>query len=168
MKQAKVIGVIVIGLAIAGGFYVNRKSSEEPAMSQPAMPAAHAPTAPASRETTPVDNAASTPTPQTRSAVPADPRLDALQVSADNGLIEFMAGPDGRVIMELDKDPNSIGFRKPLREYTYSGDRVVGLVAYQYFSDHVQVTRTAVSYKPDGSVDEYRQTTEHDFAKQGR
>ena len=100
-----------------------------------------------------------------RPPVSADPRLRALMVSPDNGLIEFVAGPDGKVLKELDKDPNSPGYRKPLREYIYSGDRVVGLTAYKYLGDQVQVVRTAVSYKPDGSVDQYRESTSYDYGK---
>ena len=36
-----------------------------------------------------------------------------------------------------------------------AADRVIGLTSYQYFGDRVEVTRTSVSYKPDGSVDQY-------------
>jgi len=94
---------------------------------------------------------------------PADPRLAALAVSPDNGLIEFVPGRDGRIVKEIDKDPSSFGYGKPLREYTYAGDRIVGLTSYVYFADHVQATRTRVSYKPDGSVDHYLQSTNDDY-----
>jgi hypothetical protein len=94
-----------------------------------------------------------------------DPRLAALEVSPDNGLIEFVRGSDGKVIAEIDKDPSSPGFQKPLREYLYSDGRVVGVTSYRYFPDHVEVSRTAVSYKPDGSVDEYSESTSFDGAK---
>ena len=87
-----------------------------------------------------------------------DPRLAALEVSADNGLIEFVRGPDDKVIAEIEKDPGSLGFQKPLREYLYSNGRVVGLTSYRYFPDHVEVSRTAVSYKPDGSIDKYSES----------
>jgi hypothetical protein len=93
----------------------------------------------------------------------SDRRLAALQVSPDNGFIEFVVGADGKVIKEIDKNPSSLGFRKPSREYTYVGERVTGLTAYQYFGDHVQITRTAVSYKPDGSVDQYVESTSYDY-----
>ncbi len=89
-----------------------------------------------------------------------DPRLDALKVSQDNGLIEFVRTPDGKVIAELDKDASSPSFRKPLREYLYAGDAVVGLTSYRYLSDHVEINRTVVSYKPDGSVDRFMESTQ--------
>jgi hypothetical protein len=94
--------------------------------------------------------------------VPPDPRLAALMVSPDNGLIEFVHGTDGKVITEIDKDPGSVGFRKPMREYMYSGDKVIGLTAYRYLPEHVEITRTSVSYKPDGSVDRYSESTSYD------
>ena len=84
----------------------------------------------------------------------SDPRLAALMVSPDNAMIEFVAGSNGKVIKEIDNDPNSPGYRKPLREYTYAGDRVVVLTAYQYLADQVQIRRIMVTYKPDGSVDQ--------------
>jgi hypothetical protein len=59
------------------------------------------------------------------------------------------------VIAEIDRDPSSLGFKKPQREYLYSDGRVVGLTSYRYFPDHVEVSRTAISYKPDGSIDKY-------------
>ena len=104
--------------------------------------------------------------PQSRAAspaLPADPRLAALAVSPDNGVIEFIAGRDGRIVKEIDKDPNSPGFGKPLREYTYVGDKVTGLTSYGYFADHTQVTRTRVSYKSDGSVDQFHESTTYDY-----
>lgn len=86
-------------------------------------------------------------------AVPSDPRLAVLAVSPPNDLIEFISGPDGQVIKEIDKDPASAGFNKPSREYIYSHGKVIGLTAYRYLGDQVEITQTAVSYKPDGSVD---------------
>jgi hypothetical protein len=91
--------------------------------------------------------------------VPADPRLAALMVSPANDLIAFVKGADGRVIQEVDQDPGSPSFRKPLREYTYAGDKVVGVTNYRYLGGQTEVARTAVSYKPDGSVDEFREST---------
>lgn len=115
-------------------------------------------------------SASSTPKPTSRSEVdamqnpaPADPRLATLQVSPDNGLIEFVAGPEGRVIQEIDNDPNSLGYRKPSREYMYEGDKVVGLVVYRYLGDRVEITRTQVAYNPDGTVDDMRNTTTYEF-----
>jgi len=99
------------------------------------------------------------------SQAPSDPRLAALAVSQDNGLIEFVRAPDGKVIAEIDKDPGSPSFRKPLREYLYTGNKVVGLTAYRYFADHVEVNRTSVSYKPDGSVDGFAESTSTESGK---
>lgn len=96
---------------------------------------------------------------------PGDPRLAALRVSPDNDLIEFVSAVDGRVIREIDNDPASVSYRKPLRDYSYRGNSVVGMTAYQYLGDHVQVTRTRVSYKPDGSVDELQESTSYEYGQ---
>jgi hypothetical protein len=97
--------------------------------------------------------------------VPADPRLAALAVSPDNGLIKFVTGDNGKVIQEFDNDPNSPSYRKPLREYMYAGDRVVGLTSYQYQGDQVQISRTVVTYKSDGSIDQYQESMSHESGK---
>lgn len=107
------------------------------------------------------DHASAQPGSTDAKPLPADPRLAALAVSPDNGLIEFVVAPDGKVIKEIDRDPASPGFGKPSREYIYSGDKVVGLTAYRYMSDHVEIARTAVSYKSDGSVDEFVESTSY-------
>lgn len=94
-------------------------------------------------------------------AVPDDPRLAALMVSPDNGFIEFVVDANGKVVKEIDKDPSSLSFKRPLREYTYSDGKVIGLTAYHYTGDQIQVTTTAVAYKPDGSIDNYLQSTSY-------
>ena len=91
-------------------------------------------------------------------AVPSDPRLAALTISPASDLIEFVPGPDGKIIKEIDQDPSSLGFKKPSREYTYRNGRVVGLTAYRYLSDHIEITKIAVAYKPDGTVDQYMES----------
>lgn len=96
---------------------------------------------------------------------PSDPRLAAFAVSQDNGLVQFVRAPDGKVIAEIDKDPASLGFGKPSREYLYSGNKVVGLTAYRYFADHVEINRSSVSYKPDGSVDHFAESTSTENGK---
>jgi len=101
--------------------------------------------------------------------VPPDPRLAALRVSPDNGLIKFVVGDNGKVIAEIDQDPASLGFGKPTREYTYMGDKVVALTAYRYMSDHVEISRTLVAYRADGSVAEIKESTNYqDRARSSR
>lgn len=94
-----------------------------------------------------------------------DPRLAALMVSPDNGLVELVPGPDGRVIKEIDKDPNSPGFSKPLREYTYAGDRIVGVSSYRYLGQQTEIVTARVSYKPDGTVDRVEQSSHFEPAR---
>lgn len=104
------------------------------------------------------DTPDSSPTP-----APYDPRLAALEVTPDNGWINYVTGSDGKVTMEIDMDPASPGYKKPMRKYTYAGDRVTELIAYRYFHDHVQITTTTVSYNPDGSIAEYAESTSYDY-----
>ena len=105
--------------------------------------------------------------PVTRSSAAArpvttDPRLAALMVSPNDDLIEFVAGADGKVFKEIDNDPNSIGYRKPLREYTYAGNQVIRLVAYKYLGDQIQIIKADVVYKPDGSIDKFQESTSYE------
>jgi hypothetical protein len=167
VRKSLVASGIAVVAVFAGVIYFSRVHDAPPVArvapeQERATPqAAPAPTAPPLKILSPNELPA-------RPAVPADPRLRALMVSPDNGLIDFVAGPDGKVLKELDKDPNSPGYRKPLREYIYSGDRVVGLTAYKYLGDQVQVVRIGVSYKPDGSIDQYRESTSYDYGKKGQ
>jgi hypothetical protein len=94
---------------------------------------------------------------------PTDPRLAALLGQPENALVEYIAGPDGRVIQEIDNDPASQGYRKPLRDYLYAGDKIAGITTYKYLGTQVQTRRVLVTYEADGSVDELRETT--DYAK---
>jgi hypothetical protein len=159
------VGGVAIVAVFAGVIYFSRESAEPVAAAKPAeeqrVPAETA--APESVAPLPMSRSEASARP-----VPTDPRLAALMVSPDNGLIEFVVGPNGNVIKEIDKDPTSPGFRKPLREYTYAGDRVVGLTSYKYLGGQVQIIKTVVSYKPDGSVDQYRESTNYDFEKNGK
>jgi hypothetical protein len=82
-------------------------------------------------------------------------------VSPDNGLIKFVKGADGKVIAEIDQDPANPGYGKPSREYIYAGDKVVGLTAYRYMRDQVEITRMRVSYRRDGSVDAFDESTSY-------
>jgi hypothetical protein len=149
MKQTW-IAAAVAGIAVfAGVYYVSRPAGEPPAEPAGAKAPATAPAAPAAQRTSRsvVDPAAK--------PVPSDPRLAALMVSPDNGLIEYVTGPEGKVIREVDKDPNSPGFGKTSREYTYAGDRVAAVTSYSHAGDRVRTTRTIVTYKPDGSIDQF-------------
>jgi hypothetical protein len=130
---------------VAGG-----KQPDAPSVDAPEQPGQPAPVAP------PLS-----PSDASRRPVPTDPRLAALLGTPDDALVEYVAGPDGRVIQELDKDPSSRSYGKPLRQYTYAGDKLAGVVAYKYLGNQVQVIRAMASYKPDGSVDGYHETTEY-------
>jgi hypothetical protein len=158
VKKVIIIGTLAVAV-FAGVIYFARGPGEQlPDAAQPADETVRAEAA---------NPVAAAPVPATRSGtpsrpVPPDPRLAALMVSPDNALIEFVPDDNGKVIKEIDNDPNSAGYRKPLREYMYAGDRVVGLVSYKYLGDQVQIVKAAVSYKPDGSVDEYQESTSYE------
>jgi hypothetical protein len=159
MNRTIVTGVVAVVAVFAGVIYFARDSAESPTEVAPSE--AESALAEARK------SAASTPLPVTRSdkaarPVPSDPRLAALMVSPDNALIEFIADPEGRVIREIDNDPNSPGYRKSLREYTYAGNQVIRLVSYRYLGGQVQIVSADVVYKPDGSVDQYNESTRYD------
>ncbi|MEO8019838.1 MAG: hypothetical protein ABI769_18670 [Pseudomonadota bacterium] len=160
MRKALVGGGIAVVAVFAGVLYFAR---------DPAPPSTAADQR-SVNEVAPAPAVTPTPAPPgSRSAapprpVPADPRLAALMVSPDNALMEFVAGDNGKVIKEIDNDPNSAGYRKSLREYTYVGDKVILLTAYRYLGDQVQVIKAAVTYKPDGSVDQYQESTSYQQA----
>ena len=87
-------------------------------------------------------------------------------VSPDNGLIEFVVGPEGKVIREIDNDPNSPGFRKPLREYTYAGDRGGRLVSYHYSATRCRSSRPSRHLQADGSIDQFHESTDYEHENQ--
>lgn len=154
MSGKTLIALVSAAAVFAGVFYFTGRGQEESA------PRAEAVAAPAGA--VPAGGAIAPSVSSTGEASPtraADPRLAVFRLSPDNGLIEFVPGPDGKVIKEIDRNPGSPGFGKPLREYAYAGDKVVALTAYHYDGKQVQVTRTQVSYHPDGSVDKFRETT---------
>jgi hypothetical protein len=173
VRKTIIVGAVVLASVIAGVVYLSDHSAKQsPATLQSdsgegAGAESGTPGVGAQLHSEPEGDAALQPMRSASKSVPADPRLAALAVSPDNGLIEFVAGSDGKVIKEIDKDPGSLGFKRPLREYTYSGDKVIGLTSYRYFGDHVEVTRTAVSYKPDGSVDQYLESTSYEKKAKG-
>lgn len=166
MKKSIVIGVLAIAGFVAAVVYLGHdaaspsKATREPA-SAPAGRAAGAASASGASAAAGTQSGAG-PSAAGRSdpnAAPPDPRLAVLAISQDNGLIQFVRLPDGRVITEIDKDPASPSYGRTLREYLYAGDKVVGLTAYRYLGDHTEINKTMVAYKPDGSVDRFAQST---------
>ena len=160
MRKTLVAGAVAVVAVFAGVMYFARDPAQPSPTDQ--RPAAAAPAE--------AVKPATAPPPVSRSAaakrpVPSDPRLAALMVSPDNGLIEFFPDADGRVIKEIDNDPASAGYRKPLREYTYAGDKVIRLVVYKYLGNQVQTIKADIVYKPDGSVDQYQESTSYEHGK---
>lgn len=171
MRKTIVIGALAVAAFVAGLIYFRHDSgNHSPATMQSAQrngsgadSTLHAAETP--QHAVAGGNTAAEPRRVVSNPLPPDPRLAALAVSQDNGLIEFVRAPDGKVIAEIDKDPNSLGFGKRSREYLYSGDRVIGMTAYRYLPDHVEISRTNVSYKPDGSVDRLAESTSFESGK---
>jgi hypothetical protein len=154
-----VVGAVALAAAIAGVVWLTGDPVDQHAAAT--TPSASDSSAGAGPVSTPGSQNQPAPASQRADAMPADPRLAALQVSPDNGSIKFVVGDRGKVIAEIDQDPASLGFGKPSREYIYMGDKVVALTAYRYMSDHVEITRTMVAYQPDGSVAEIKETTSY-------
>jgi hypothetical protein len=162
IRKEIIVGVVAVAAVFAGVLYYAKDAGKEPSAASAPDEQTIVP------EPKPLAN--EQPTPVARAGTPArpvtsDPRLAALMVSPANALIEFVPDADGRVIKEIDKDPASPGYKKPLREYMYAGDKVVGLTSYKYLGGQVQVVRVMVTYKPDGSVDKYMESTDYDFGK---
>lgn len=157
MKKSIVAVVIGVVAVVAAAIHLTNDSADPTAPPTAASPnqntdgALVAPSVSAS--------AASSPRPAQTPLAPQDPRLATLAVSPPNDLIEFIRTPEGQVIKEIDKDPASLSFNQPSREYMYSQGKVTGLTAYRYLGDQVEITQTAVSYKADGSVDELLEKT---------
>jgi len=160
MNRPLIAGALAVVAVFAGIVWFARDSAPEandvPAKQEEAAAQEAKPPAAAPRATQ--GSAEQRPT-------PADPRLAALMRSPDNALIEFLADPEGRVIKEVDNDSASPSYRKPLREYTYAGDKVIRLVKYQYSGDQTQVVTADVVYRADGSVDQYNEATRYEYAK---
>lgn len=173
MRKLIVIGALAVGAFIAAVIYLKQDSADPSPATMQSVPGRAAGAEPAIRAAGAPQSSASRATPSEpghtdSKQMPPDPRLAALMVSPDNGLIEFVRGSDGKVITEIDKDPSSLGFKKPMREYIYSGNTVIGLTVYRYFPDQVEITRTSVSYKPDGGVDRYSASTSYDSGQESR
>jgi len=158
MNKSLVLGAIAVVAVFAGVIWWKREPAQQAASPAVAEPAPGEPPRPARPEPTAVSRSTAGSRP-----VPSDPRLASLMVSPENALIEFFSDPQGRVIREIDNDPNSAGYRKPLREYTYAGDQVIRLVSYRYLGDQVQVVTADVTYRPDGSVDQFHESTRYEM-----
>jgi len=164
MSRTIIVGAIAVVAVFAGVLYfAGDFRSDSPAKAVPAKTeVVHpAPVDPVPRPPVSKSTVASRP-------VTSDPRLAALMTSPDNGLIDFFADPEGRVIREIDHDPNSPSFGRSLREYTYAGDKVIRLVVYRYLGQQVQIVQADVTYKPDGSVDRYDERTDYVDEKKGK
>jgi hypothetical protein len=163
MKKPIVIGALAVAAFVVAVIYLRKDAAGSSTSTTPSAQSERSASTAASSTPTPTPTSAGAPAAAITHAQPSlassDPSLASLSVSPDNGLIEFVRTPDGKVIAEIDKDPNSPGFQKRSREYFYSGEQVMGVTAYRYFADHVEVSRTRVSYKPDGSVDRLDQST---------
>jgi hypothetical protein len=158
MNKSVIAGVAAAVAVFAGVVYFESRSAQQGPTDDASAKAATL-VAEAAKPPTPTGPglvSSSIPPPR---AAPADPRLAALMVSPSNAQIEYFSDAEGRVIKEIDKDPNSPGFGKPLREYTYAGKQVIRLVTYHYLGDQVQVVTADVVYKPDGSVDQFHEST---------
>jgi hypothetical protein len=154
----------IAAVAVFGAVYwFARPAAESPAPAaigaEQTAPAAAATAAPAAS-----DNAPAGPSRTDASGRPApvDPRLAALVGAPGNPLVEYVADREGRVIVEINKDPSSARRGKPLREYTYRDGRLAGVVVYRPLGNQVQVVRADVTYKPDGSVDQFRENTTYE------
>jgi hypothetical protein len=158
VKKTLIAGGIAAAAVFAGVLYFARDPAPPSATAGKPTPAGSS-SEPA-KSTTPSAPVSRT-TGASRPAV-SDPRLAALMVSPDNERVEFFADAQGRVIREIDNDPSSVGYRKPMREYTYAGDRVIRLVAYRHLGNQVQIVEANVVYKPDGSIDKYQESTRYE------
>jgi hypothetical protein len=162
MKNKLLLGGLVLWALFVGALWWWRLPADAPAEStqaeRKATPATPAPSASdPTRPTVAMGSAVRRPS----RPVVSDPRLVALMGTPDDALIEYRSLPDGRVIQEIDQDPNSQGYLKPAREYSYAGDRLAMVTVYKYLGTQLQVTRATASYNADGSVDEYNEITDY-------
>jgi hypothetical protein len=164
MNKSVVAGVIAAAAVFAGVIYFERGPAQSASLQDAPAKAATTPEEAAKPPTPTGPGLVSSSTPPPRPAS-VDPRLAALMVSPNNAQIEYFSDPEGRVIKEIDKDPNSPGFGKPLREYTYAGNRVIRLATYHYLGSQLQVVTADVVYKADGSIDQFRESTRYEEEK---
>lgn len=161
MSRPLVIGAVALAAVAAGALWFVRAPSEG-ARAVPAAGTADPGTAvklPVSARPELTRGSAAS-----RPAAP-DPRLAVLLGSSDATAVDFLLDADGRLVKEVDADPASAGYRRPLREYTYAGDKLISLVKYRYTDRETQIIRADVVYRPDGSVDQYHETTRYEYGR---
>jgi hypothetical protein len=157
MKRSLVAASLVVAAVLAGAFWL--RSSPRSTVSSPAA---------ATRESAVTAAPSISPAPTimrgsvaSRPATP-DPRLAALISSSDGTPADFLLDADGHLIKEVGSDRHSPSYRRPLREYTYVGDKLIRLVKYIYTGKQTQIIQADLAYKPDGSIEQYRETTRHE------
>jgi hypothetical protein len=159
MRKSAVLGALAVSVVFAGAWYLASREAAPATVQASSTPAdrsgatAATPTAPARA-----------PAGAAGSGAQSDSRLQALMVSPDNGLIEFVKDADGRVIKEIDQDPSSPNFGKVSREYTYSGNQVVALTTYKHLGSQIQISRIMVSFKPNGTIEGFHESTNYEPA----
>ncbi len=87
-----------------------------------------------------------------------DRRLANLIVEKDNPMVEYVYDEGGFIIKEIDKEPSSISYKKPLKLYQYKNGKVVKIEKYEYFSTETHITTIDAAFNDDGSIQDYRET----------
>jgi len=155
MKRSLVAASLVVAAVLAGDFWL-RSSPVSSKASSPVAPASKAVVAAA--PSIPPAPAILRGSVASRPAAP-DPRLAMLIASSDGAPTDFLLDADGHLIKEVDSDRHSPTYRRPLREYTYAGDKLIRVVKYVYTGKQTLITQADLAYRPDGSIDQYRETT---------
>lgn len=81
-----------------------------------------------------------------------------LALSTDNGNVEFIKNTQGQVIRELDQDPTSPSFKKPLSDYGYQNGKVNSVTRYEYNAGLVTIYRLQVAYDAAGNIVDFRES----------
>lgn len=164
MKKSVLAATIAAVAVFAGVFYFAREPGEKTRTGDVPAKTAATPAKTVKPAVPAQPLAVSRSAPPSRPAS-ADPRVAALMASRDDALIEYFSDPAGRLIKEIDNDPASQGYRRPLREFTYAGNQVIQVVTYHYLGDQVQVSKAIITYKADGSVDQFHESTDYQYGK---
>jgi hypothetical protein len=94
-----------------------------------------------------------------------DPRLASMVESPQGSRVEWVPDPQGRLMREMDADPASPGYRKPLRDYLYNGERVTQITRYRYQDDgQVEISTARIAYAADGSLEQVQQASRREAA----